>query len=447
MTQAYEQHAPLALYRSAALFGFLKALLAVGLLVWFVGGTFFPVQVFRTFIGTLPMFAILAGCFSLVALEHRLALPVGRLWTAFYVFIAAGGFALCLSYLDYADLPSFPRSEQFVARQAYFLAILPIAIISALLFWRRLYARLFAACKRFFLPLALALIASDWLTAIYLGDEFFAQFNDYNLYLEKGTVWLIFAFLYLARTLSGRGFPFVPLCVLVFYYAGSALLGYGSLFHATTGDILFVVLLTATLLSRHPLLCAQTLVVLTLALAAALVAGTMLPDLFQSDVNAYWRFTGWQSNFRALLETRLLGVGFGTPYLPITMGDLQAAVKTVQLAHEPWTKGASAYDLIYLRAQHNSFVNMFFRTGLVGGLAFLLFNLGLLFAALRTLRSCAPPHRVHIALAIGLFVLGLVEISLHVGLETPRFLLSYALSLSLSLLWASPAPAMPGNFR
>jgi len=84
-----------------------------------------------------------------------------------------------------------------------------------------------------------------------------------------------------------------------------------------------------------------------------------------------------------------------------------------------------------LRAQHNSFVNMFYRTGLAGGLSFLVFNLILLTSLMRKVREIGSHLLPHLQTAHVLLVICVTQAMLHVGIEAPSFLIVYAFSAAL----------------
>jgi hypothetical protein len=413
--------------------GPLETAFSLVIMFWLLVGTFAPNQVFRTFEGLVPLLAALTGGAVIAVLRGRFMLRVDALHVLLYVFLAAGFLALILSYLDATHAAGLPRQDRFIVRQAYFLVLLPLALLAGSVLWRRFYAAIFKFCDRYFLALATLLVAADWLTAAFIGDEQFAKFNDYDLYLEKGTIWLLFGFIYLARVVSRPRMSWLCLGVLVIYYAGSMALSYGALFQATTGTLVFGLLALVTVLHSHARLCGQALVAAVALVAVGLIAGTAYPDMMSGDDNAVWRFQGWRANFISLYQTGLVGVGFGTPYFPVSSTDLEFALRIYQRGTDPWVADAQIYDLVYLRTQHNSFVNAFYRTGVVGGLAFALLNTALLWTALRSLRDSDAVHRQHLIFASALFVIGILEISLHVGLETPKFLVPYA--LALTLLW------------
>ncbi len=421
------------LQRSERLHRGLETLFCVVIFIWFVAGTFALDQIFRTQAGTLPAFAAFFGSAALLLIRTGFGVRMDTIHLALYAFLAAGLVALALSYLDYPEISYLQRSDRFIVRQSYFLVLLPVALMAGSVFWSRSYRALFPIAARYFLPLMVTVIAADWITAYLWGDVQSREFNGYSQYADKGTLTFLVSFIYLARVASRPTVQIVPLVLIVLYFTGTQVLTYGAVFQATTGTLVFIVLVAATLLRPQPLMSAYCLMAILTAVTAILVVGTCSPELFQSDANAYWRFSNWQSNFQSLLQSGFLGVGFGTPYFEITSEDLNFALTILERGQDPWIVGAGTYDLIYLRTQHNSFVNMFFRTGLIGGAAFLIFNLGVTLSLLRALRSASREVVGHFGMAFALITIGMVQIALHVGLETPRFLVVYAFSISLAL--------------
>lgn len=424
---------------AARLYARLEVALSAVILAWLVVGTYAPETMFRSLAGTLPALAAFSGLAGLLALRSGFRLPVSASYIALYVLLAAGCFSVLLSYVGHVGVAGYPRSEKFIVRQSYFLVMLPLAIMAGFVFWQRCYGTLLTFCATFFVPLAVAVMVSDWATAYFFADASYLLFNNHGIYADKGILSLLFAFIYLARVMTRRERHLVPMILLLVYYGGTKLTAYGSLFQATTGTVIMGILALVTVFRMRPALAAQMLVAFIAVLAAALTVATIEPDLLRSDANAYWRFSNWNSNFIALYDTSFLGIGFGTPYFPVTSDALLHALAIFQRGTEPWVGSGQTYDLIYLRTQHNSFVNLFFRTGLVGGAAFLVFNAGMLIAALRAMRTALPELRGQVLLGLTLLTLSLLQISLHVGLETPRFLVLYAFAVALSVLLSSAA--------
>ena len=106
--------------------------------------------------------------------------------------------------MGYPDIGGLPRSDRFIIRQAYFLVLLPIAVMTGLVFWRRLYPWLYEFSARYFVPLSLAIMLTDLITGYYLGDPLFKVFNGYSTYADKLTIYFFFTFVFMARITHPR---------------------------------------------------------------------------------------------------------------------------------------------------------------------------------------------------------------------------------------------------
>jgi hypothetical protein len=89
--------------------------------------------------------------------------------------------------------------------------------------------------------------------------------------------------------------------------------------------------------------------------------------------------------------------------------------------------------VLYVRGQHSSLVNVFYRLGVAGGVVFLLMNWILIIRLARASTGDGLPARLSL-ISCGLIVLTFFEISSNVGLESPRYLINYTLAISLSLV-------------
>ena len=421
-------------HRSRSSAGLEKAL-SVILLVWLLAGTFAQDLIFRSLAATLPAFAIIAIATAILFLRNGLAIRRDGPYMALLIYLAAGAFCLFLSVLGYPSIADLPRANQFIIRQGYFLVLLPMTILTGFIFWRQLYGAIYEFFARYFVPLSLTVMAADLATAYLFGDPLFREINGYSKYVDKLTLYFFFTLLFMARiTHPARYSSFAPLLLLSGYFLATRLLTYGSLFAASTGYLLTGFMLIALVTRNRPNLLVKTSLMCLGALVALMAVGTAFPDLFAWDPNAFWRFKNWHTNFETLHQTAYVGIGFGTPYFPITSQDLEHSITILKRGSEPWTGNTETYDLIFMRAQHNSFVNMFFRTGVVGGISFLVFNLLLLRDVLRRVRSADAQWTPHLQTAFVLLVAGIVQTMLHVGIETPRFLIVYGLSVARVLL-------------
>jgi len=204
----------------------------------------------------------------------------------------------------------------------------------------------------------------------------------------------------------------------------------GILFNAQTGTILTLILMIAwfpftTLFLRAIAVCG-----LILAMHVVLTSGMFNKSEFKDDANTLWRLNAWTNNWSMVWETDSIGMGFGTPYHQRSAENLRnSAMNEGDLMQNG---PVSLEDTQYFRGQHSSVVNIFYRLGLFGGILFVLIN------ALALGRCCVGVKNAHDPTTQKLFFVGamvlsvqIVQMSLHVGLETPRFLVVYMLSLGL----------------
>ncbi|MFC1504030.1 O-antigen ligase family protein [Spirochaetota bacterium] len=160
----------------------------------------------------------------------------------------------------------------------------------------------------------------------------------------------------------------------------------------------------------------------------ALTALYMNLDAVKSlDPNTWWRLIYWKKEAGILLNTSFLGVGFGTPY------SLPAWEDTIRLIFFKY-HGPESH---YIVAQHNSFMNILYRTGFIGFLLFIMFN----YFIIRSFKKnyIANMHDKSISGSINIlflgYVLSVINILLNVGLESPRVFLSYLLFVPLSVAY------------
>jgi hypothetical protein len=153
-----------------------------------------------------------------------------------------------------------------------------------------------------------------------------------------------------------------------------------------------------------------------------------LKNTFAADTisgqNASWRLAIWHHMVRQTLKEPLLGVGFGKPANFVWHGiryDARVGDKS------------NPFDVL---APHNSFVNLLYRTGLVGFLGLLAI---LAVAAIRVWRALHVPgarpfDRAVLLGCVGAFVFSAVIASFNVALEAPFLALIFWLYLSLLLV-------------
>jgi len=117
------------------------------------------------------------------------------------------------------------------------------------------------------------------------------------------------------------------------------------------------------------------------------------------------------------------GSGFGISYFSTSAEALDAAYKSYLKAGP----GYGVYDSLFIRGQHSSIVNVFFRLGFIGVVVFIMFFFHILSYAEKykndkNVRALTP-----------VLLSGILNISVHVGLESPPFLMTIAISTGFLL--------------
>ena len=299
----------------------------------------------------------------------------------------------------------------------------------ALNFWRINMAAIIQLCVRHGMILMVSLGALDIATSYFFGDPQTIASVGYMYFLEKSTFAFVYSAIYLFYCLGG-GNRLMGLSWMIAYFLISQLANLGILFNASTGLLVFIIFFVCTFIADQAWLKTWLLTGFYLSLLVVLAVGVIHPQLFSFDHNSWWRVWAWQLNLRDLLHTHLVGVGFGTPYHRLITQNL------LDVPHETYDSisvgSFSAIDVQYFRTQHSSFVNVFYRLGLVGGLIFAYLNVHIWRIAMRLVpRLRDRTDKNLVVAALGNFLVALTQISVHVGIETPRVLIIYVLSAAL----------------
>ncbi len=169
-----------------------------------------------------------------------------------------------------------------------------------------------------------------------------------------------------------------------------------------------------------------------LLLTFMIVANTQITAfLYAFDPDSWWRFVYWTHEFNILAQTHFLGVGYGTPY---ARNDIFRLIEEFQLAGEHELKNMHVEDMVYLVGQHNSFVNMFYRLGLLGGFIFCYVNYTILLYSsrlIKVLKYLNKSLELRFLMWLEFTYIGSVIIILfNVGIESPRYFIPYLVSVS-----------------
>lgn len=152
-----------------------------------------------------------------------------------------------------------------------------------------------------------------------------------------------------------------------------------------------------------------------------------ISELVDSDSNSSWRLAVWKNEIASLEKTQYTGVGFGTAYvsnsIPYETDNINMYLKT--------EKGFS--EGVFIVANHNSVLNMFYRMGFIGGVIFVLLNLFLLYWCISNNRITSSKMNAYLWWAMANYVFNFTVILFNPGLEMLQFSTGYQLSLAILL--------------
>jgi hypothetical protein len=357
------------------------------------------------------------------------------------IFLTIGVLSLAGSLLDlYPSFPLLPRRSDYVLRQAYFIVLWLPCLIGALQVWSATLPFLVNWFSRYGLCMIATLGAADIGSAMIFADPATA-WDGYLSFLEKSSLEFFSSVIFLFTVMFNKR-RMAALMIITAYLFASQIVRAGSMFNVSNGLIIFAILVVMAL----PFNQLRTRLVLAgsiyLAMTAGMLAGLVTPQIYsvsgdssawaaRREADAAWRAQAWRNNLTALAESDFIGVGFGVPYHPLTLENVLDVEEHGYLPEEGLSPPPG--DFLYVRGQHSSIINIFYRLGLVGGVVFLSFNLVLFNRVLRSATIGDVTTARLSSAAGGLFVIALTQISVNVGLESPGVFLIYICSVSFGL--------------
>jgi hypothetical protein len=343
-------------------------------------------------------------------------------------FAAVGILYVGISLLQILPIGAqWPVRASFIPRHSYYLFLWLPLMAGATALFRNLLPDLFRWARRAGLWVLLLIAIADVVTAYLWGVPERLVWEGYVPFFEPSVTNFLYAssfFLYVGATKR----ILWPLVIVSLHAAVSSVTDYGTIYNTMTGSFLFACMFVFALtLRRSAVLTFFGVLALAICLFTVLLVGTAAPELVGFDINTQWRFFVWRENLFTALNTGLLGVGFGTPYFPLSPGNITEAYNLTRFAEFTQYALGSPIDLLYIRGQHSSIVNAFYRMGLLGGGLLLAFNFAVVVLVVKALRRAERDFRPAIAAAGAIFVVEACQITMHVGLESPRYLAVYAL--------------------
>jgi hypothetical protein len=389
---------------------------------------------FRPFIPSTAVFAVAFTCsllgfilrFDVSSFKCDLSLPFLILFEAVgLLYIAAS--ALHMFAVDSA----LPLRDEFIVRHSYYLLVwLPMIAGSTALF-RQAAPLVISWIRSFGTHLVLLLALSDVVLAFVFGDRDSA-FDGYTSFLDAPpSVFVYSSVLLISVSVNKR--PLALISIVSAHFILSRNLGLGIIFNTLTGIYVFATfLMYCALLKKSCIAASWGAAGVFGALMCTLLLGAIFPDLATSDLNTFWRFQVWRENLSTLLDSGLIGIGFGTPYYRVSPESISVAYRLVGTPDFSVYAGTSPLDILYVRGQHSSFINAFYRMGIVGGSILIFLTISVFLDTLRSANRRSGDMQCYASACSAIFLIETAQIGMHVGLESPRYFVLYVLALGMA---------------
>ena len=141
------------------------------------------------------------------------------------------------------------------------------------------------------------------------------------------------------------------------------------------------------------------------------------------DANSAWRLNFWNDELMQLVQSKGIGVGFGTSYATYNFVGNQPSI--LRSPYDPVYRQATVEYLMMTTGPHNSLVSLAFRMGIAGIVTFVGFLVNIFTKAWKNIEETS-------AYAFFAFFAAIVIISVNVGLESPVYLLSFVLGIAVN---------------
>ena len=344
------------------------------------------------------------------------------IYIALACFSIIGIFYFVTSFLSWGQVDNYFYENDFIIRQSYFVFLFPLFILAGMTVFS-----VINKCRNFFLKYSfgclLIILLLDVISAFYFGNSLFKDYNGYTYWLDKALLWFFVCYLYFFSITYGENKNKVFAIVSAFFFL-ERVFGYGQMFNASTGALLYVYMaLFYVVVNFFSIKKGVILFYIWMALLASILffvfTGPFYKEFFDFDLNTYWRLKSWYNNLIAVIDNYGFGVGFGVSYFPTSPEVYDHAVTMFCSAEKV---GHKVTDLLFIRGQHSSFINVFFRLGFFGMLAFLAF-----YVALFKFTKSHCEDKI-ILVTLPLVVCCLSNIAFHVGLESPPYLITASLA-------------------
>lgn len=315
----------------------------------------------------------------------------------FLIFFCVGMVYVVLSLFGFQaglKMDGISISKQYIPRQAYWLFMIPVGIDIVDEF-RRIKINKNTKIILILVDIVLVVLYQfnifDPLTLWFIIPIICAAIY----YLSKNTIYIFLFFISIALTFPEQ----------VTYLIGDV--------------IIFLFMILDFAISKWKLNKKNIYVIVKWSLPIIFIFGIIMLSLVSSrDPNTAWRLEYWKNDFEIIIRNYFVGVGFGTGY------GSKSLLETINNPGVFLNQAPFPESSLYI-AQHNSFVNVIYRLGLVGIILFIL----PLWKLFRT--YFYQKHTQMLSFAFSIFLYGVLVIFLNPGLESPRFCLQFLFGIAV----------------
>lgn len=296
--------------------------------------------------------------------------------------------------------PDLIVDRSFIPRHAIYLYFIPAVIVMAEPEYRQLMDKFLSKCGIplfWIIYLYTVVLTRSW--SLNVPQIFvLALLHLYNPPKKTAVNWLMFAMLMLTPITTGGELTNGMLRALYAVY-----FVFGKKKKQLTGII-----------------AAGVVVCLTAVFVVPFFADKITPFL---DANSAWRIRFWNDELVQLVQSKGLGVGFGTSYATKAFVGNQWAIPGSP--YNPLFRHHTKEYMMMVTGPHNSFISVAFRMGVAGIVTFLGF-LASIFKGMWKNIEQVPIFRLFV------FFAAIAIISVNVGLENPGYLIVFVFAMAMA---------------
>lgn len=296
--------------------------------------------------------------------------------------------------------PDLMLDKSFIPRHAIYLYFMPAIIVMAAPEYRQLMDRFLSICSLplfWILYLFSVVFSGNW--SLSVSPIFVLAFlHLYNPPKKPVVNWLMFIAVILAPVATGGEMTNLMLRAL---YAGYFV--FGKKKKQLTGII-----------------AAGVVVCLAAVFIVPFYADQITPYL---GANSAWRLRFWNDALVQLVQSKGIGVGFGTSYATEAFVGNQPSIS--KSPYDPIFRQQTVEYLMMATGPHNSLISVAFRMGIAGIVTFLGF-LESIFTGLWKNIEQVPIYSLFV------FFAAIAIISVNVGLENPGYLIVFVFAMAMA---------------